>query len=136
MEVHETLCVMVKREKLSLPDSFLAAINAERQRLDISWNELALRAGVTGPSMTRMKNNKASWDTIAKVARCLGVAPPLVVDPDSPAGRLERLRTEKPAEYEIVRRLLPDPPEREGDVTSPHPRVKQKIERRPSRGDD
>lgn len=51
-------------------------IDVFRKRLNISWNELARRAGISGPSMNAIKRGKTKnirAETLLGIANALGV---------------------------------------------------------------
>lgn len=97
---------MRKREKLVPPAWFLDAVETGRAARKWSWRGLAAAAGVSAPSLTRMRSGNASWDTVVRVAKALEIEVPALIDPTSPEGRLSELRRTSPREYEIIARML------------------------------
>lgn len=117
------------RVKLALPDDWVAEVRRliTRGRSD---RELAKAIGIGNSTIHRFWNGDASWDTAVKMAAEAGIAPPLLVNPRSGAGRLERIRRTDSEEY--ARRLdalfgddpLPDaePPRSRAKENSGDPR--------------
>ena len=98
-----------KREQLAIPPDLLALINGAQSVRGWSDRKLAKKSGTSNAGVHRLKNGDASWDTLAKVARTLGVPIPVLVMPTADEAKIARLATDDPDRYRLLRSLLDNP---------------------------
>jgi transcriptional regulator with XRE-family HTH domain len=94
------------REKLAAPPELVRMAQLEWQRRGWSQNRMAKECGVAAPSLSRMKKGEASWDTVLRVFRALGLPAPRLELPDEDTDRLREIRSKDPVRYAMIRELM------------------------------
>lgn len=90
------------------PAEWISLAKAVIETKKLSYRELGRMADVSAPTILRMLQGRAALGTVERVAKALGLAPPLVVPPSelSLARLYEKLRQLPPEDQEKVAVLI------------------------------